>query len=244
MPGSCLLSGNAALAQSPAPQKAAGEALTIELTQKPWSGDLDGMIERRHIRVLTVHSKTFFFVDKGVNRGIVVDSFRLFEDGLNKKLAAEGKLKNKNLKVRVVFIPVRRDQLLADLAAGKGDIAAANLTITPERQKLVDFTSAAMGSVSEVVVTGPASPKIAGLDDLAGKQVFVRKSSSYYDSLVALNKKFAAEKKSAGRPQGGPRNAGGRGPARDAECRAGRVRRRRQSHRELLEAGLPEAHGA
>ena len=117
------------------------------------------MIERRHIRVLTVHSKTFFFVDKGVHRGIVVDSFRLFEDGLNKKLAAEGKLKHKNLKVRVVFIPLRRDQLLPALAAGKGDIAAANLTITPERQKLVDFTSAAMGTVSEVVVTGPASPK-------------------------------------------------------------------------------------
>ena len=52
-----------------------------------------------------------------------------------------------------------------------------------------------MSNVSEVVVTGPASPKIAGLDDLAGKEVFVRKSSSYYESLVALNKKFATEKK-------------------------------------------------
>ena len=52
-----------------------------------------------------------------------------------------------------------------------------------------------MSNVSEVVVTGPASPKIASLDDLSGKEVFVRKSSSYYESLVALNKKFAAEKK-------------------------------------------------
>jgi membrane-bound lytic murein transglycosylase MltF len=181
----------------PAPQKPQREQLTIaaEEAKKPWTGDLDGMIERGFIRVLTVNSKTFYFVDKGVNRGIVVDAFRLFEDGLNKKLAAEGKLKHKNLKVRVIFIPVRRDQLLPALAAGKGDIAAANLTVTPERQKLVDFTAAGMGSVSEVVVTGPASPKIAGLDDLAGKQVFVRKSSSYYESLVALNKKFAAEKK-------------------------------------------------
>jgi membrane-bound lytic murein transglycosylase MltF len=50
-------------------------------------------------------------------------------------------------------------------------------------------------NVSEVVVSGPASPKVAGLDDLSGKEVFVRKSSSYYESLVALNKKFAAEKK-------------------------------------------------
>ena len=44
-------------------------------------------------------------------------------------------------------------------------------------------------------MSGPASPKIASLDDLSGKEVFVRKSSSYYESLVALNEKFAAEKK-------------------------------------------------
>jgi membrane-bound lytic murein transglycosylase MltF len=183
-----------ALAQQQAAQKAAGATLTIDPTemQKPWTGDLDGMIERRVIRVLTVNSKTFYFHDKGTLRGTAVDYFRLFEEDLNKKLAAAKKLKNKNLKVRVVFIPLRRDQLLPALAAGKGDIAAANLTITPERRKLVDFTVAGMSDVREVVVTGPASPAVAGLDDLSGKEVFVRKSSSYYEGLVALNKKFAA----------------------------------------------------
>jgi hypothetical protein len=56
------------------------------------------------------------------------------------------------------------------LVAGKGDIVTANLTITPERQKLVDFTAAGLGNVSEVVVTGPDSPKLDSLDDLSGKQ--------------------------------------------------------------------------
>ena len=193
----CFLFVVPVLAQKSAPQKAAGGTLTIDVAamQKPWTGDLDGMIERRVIRVLTVNSKTFYFLDKGVQRGTAVDFVRLFEEELNKKLAAEKKLKGKNLKVRVVFIPVRRDQLLPGLAAGKGDIAAANLTITPERQKLVDFSAAGLSNVSEVVVTGPASPKVASLDDLSGKDVFVRKSSSYYESLVALNKKFAAERK-------------------------------------------------
>jgi membrane-bound lytic murein transglycosylase MltF len=46
-----------------------------------------------------------------------------------------------------------------------------------------------------VVITGPASPTISRLDDLAGKEVFVRKSSSYRESLLALNQRFAAEKK-------------------------------------------------
>jgi membrane-bound lytic murein transglycosylase MltF len=35
------------------------------------------------------------------------------------------------------------------------------------------------------------------VDDLAGKEVFVRKSSSYYESLLALNRRFASEKKPA-----------------------------------------------
>jgi membrane-bound lytic murein transglycosylase MltF len=173
------------------------KALTIDPRemQKPWSGDLDGMIQRRFIRVLTVRSRTFFFVERGVQRGTVADAFQMFEAELNKKLAAKKQLKQKALKVRVVFVPVRRDQLLPALAAGKGDIAAGNLTITPERQKLVEFSTAVYSDVSEVVVAGPASPPIASLDELAGKEVFVRKSSSYYESLVALNAKFATEKK-------------------------------------------------
>ncbi len=189
-----------AVAQDKPPAKGGAtpaKTLTLDPTaiQKPWTGDLDGMIQRRLIRVLTVYSKTFFFVDKGVQRGTVVDFFHVFETEFNKKLAAGKQRKQKPLKVRVVFIPVRRDQLLPALAAGKGDIAAANLTITPERQTLVDFSVAGLSNVSEVVVAGPASPKIASLDELAGKEVFVRTSSSYYASLGALNAKFAAEKK-------------------------------------------------
>jgi len=193
----CFCLGGNALAQK-TPQAASATTITIDPMemQKPWSGDLDGMIERRVIRVLTVNSKTFYFHDRGTLRGTVVEFYRLFEDELNKKLAAAGKLKNKNLKVKVYFIPVRRDQLLPALAAGKGDIAGANLTITPERQKLVDFPSPVLANVSEVVVSGPASPKVASVDDLSGKEVFVRKSSSYYESIVALNQKFVAAKKS------------------------------------------------
>jgi membrane-bound lytic murein transglycosylase MltF len=178
-------------------QKPAAGTLTLDpaYLQKPWRGDLDGMVERRVVRVLTVNSKTVYFIDKGVQRGTAVDYGKLFETELNRKLAAEKKLKGKGLKVQVVFIPTARAQLLSALAAGKGDIAAGNLTITPERRKLVDFTAAGMSNVSEVVVTGPASPQVGSLDELAGKEVFLRKTSSYYESLVALNKKFAAAKK-------------------------------------------------
>jgi membrane-bound lytic murein transglycosylase MltF len=170
-------------------------SLDPAVIQKPWTGDLDGMIQRRYIRMLVVPSKMTYFVDKGVQRGVAVDFGSLFEDELNRKLAAHATEATKNLKVRIVFVPTRSDQLLSDLASGKGDIAAANLTITPERLKLVDFTAAGLSNVSEVAVTGPASPAIGSVEDLSGKQVFVRKSSSYYESLVALNRRFAAEGK-------------------------------------------------
>jgi membrane-bound lytic murein transglycosylase MltF len=46
-----------------------------------------------------------------------------------------------------------------------------------------------------VVLSGPASPRLSSIDDLAGQEVFVRKSSSYHESLVGLNQRFGAEKR-------------------------------------------------
>ena len=192
-----LLAAATASAQQTGPQQPAREDLTIDLTQvmQPWKGDLDGMLERRVIRVLTAYSKTFYFVDKGVQRGGTYDAFRVFEEDLNRKLAQQQKLKQKHLKVRVVFIPTARGDLLQALADGKGDIAASNLTITPERQRLVDFSRPVYANVSEVAVSGPGAPALKSVEDLSGKEVFVRRSSSYYQSLVALNQRLAAQKK-------------------------------------------------
>ena len=138
---------------NPPPESAKREQLTIAQPEvmKPWTGDLDGMVERRFIRILTVYSKTFYFVDKGIQRGITYDIFHLFETDLNKKLAQSKQLKRKHIKVRVVFIPVHRGELLQALAAGKGDIAASNLSISEEREKLVDFSAPAYRNVSELL---------------------------------------------------------------------------------------------
>ena len=189
----------AAAETKPSPGTPQREKLTIspQEAMKPWTGDLDGMIERRVIRILTVYSKTFYFADKGVQRGGAYDGGRLFVEDLNKKLAKDKKLKQKRLKVQAVFIPVNRGELLPALAAGKGDIAMSSIGVTEERLKLVDFSSPVYPNVSELVVSGPASPAVSSVDDLAGKEVFVRRSSTYYESLVALNRRFAEEKKPA-----------------------------------------------
>jgi membrane-bound lytic murein transglycosylase MltF len=156
---------------------------------KPWTGDLNGMIERRIIRVATTYNKTLYFIDKGVQRGAVYEAYKLFEDELN------AKFKTRNLRVNVVFIPVSRDELLPAVASGRADIAAAALTVTPERQKIVDFAPASYGGIDEIVVTGPGAPAIATVDDLSGRAVFIRQSSSYYESVNALNTRLAAKGK-------------------------------------------------
>ncbi len=52
-----------------------------------------------------------------------------------------------------------------------------------------------MSGINEIVVTGPQSPTIASLDDLSGKEVFVRKSSIIWKRLERLNDNFEKEKK-------------------------------------------------
>jgi membrane-bound lytic murein transglycosylase MltF len=180
-----LLTSGPASGQAAGAPQAKGTALPLPTEQ--WTGDLDQIIKRRFIRILVAHSKTFFFVDRGTPRGTSHDAMKAFEEQLNEKL------KRKHLRVHVMFIPVARDRLLPSLVEGRGDIAVANLTITPARQALVDFADPWITGVSEIVVTGPASPRIGSLQDLAGQEIFVRRSSSYYESLVGLNARLQQE---------------------------------------------------
>jgi membrane-bound lytic murein transglycosylase MltF len=167
------------------------EQSLLDLVHTPWTGDLDGMLERRLIRLLTVPSETMYFLEKGKPRGIVVEVRSAFETFINKRFPPQAK----HLKTNVAVVPTRSDDLLPALLDGRGDIAASNLTITPEREGLVDFSDPVSNEVHEIAVTGTASPQIAGLDDLAGKEVLVRPSSSYWEHLKRLNQRFASEGK-------------------------------------------------
>ena len=188
--GALLLTGPAFAAVQPEDSPDALE-VNIESIMQPWKGDQPGMLDRRVIRVLTTYSKTFFFIDKGQQRGATHDIFAEFERSLNAQLAKEKKLKQRHLKVRIIFVPVTRDNLFTALNEGKGDIAAANLTITATRQQQVAFTDPIYSDIQELLISGPASPQVKNVDDVAGKTVFVRRSSSYYESLEALNARFA-----------------------------------------------------
>jgi ABC-type amino acid transport substrate-binding protein len=139
--------------------------------------------------VLVPYSRTLFFIDKGRERGVTAELARDFERMLNEKRLGKRPL-------TIYLIPTTRDKLLSGLVEGRGDIAAGNLTVTPKRLEQVDFVAPEnLRSVDEVIATGPKSPELRTLDDLAGKTVHVRSSTSYRESLDALNERFAREGK-------------------------------------------------
>jgi membrane-bound lytic murein transglycosylase MltF len=158
---------------------------------KPWTGDLDGMLKRRYIRALVVYSKTQYYVVKGVQRGISYEELNAFQDFINRKYPP----KQKNLRTHVVFVPVQREQLVAKLEQGYGDLAVGILMVTPERQKIVDFSDPMATGVKEIVVTGPDSPTINSTEDLSGQEIFVRRGTSHWEHLQDLNAKFKSENK-------------------------------------------------
>ena len=156
-------------------------ASPLLLENPPWRGDLDGMVRRRLVRMLVVPNRTDYFLDRGRPRGLVQEYGAELERRLNAKFKTGAR------PVRVFYVPVGRDELLPALVAGRGDIAAANLTITPERLRVVDFSAPFQRNVREIVVTGPDSPPLATLDDLAGLRIPLRRSSSYWASAEAVD---------------------------------------------------------
>ena len=153
----------------------------------PFTGDLDGMIERRMVRIGVPYNRTFYFVDKGAQRGVAYELGKAFEEQLNRRLNTTDATK-----VHVVFMPLPRDRLAAALAEGRIDVVAAQVTVRPELQAQVDFSNPTRTNVSEVVVTGPGAAPVASADDLSGQQVWVRRDSKYHHSLVALNGRLKA----------------------------------------------------
>ncbi|MEA2039378.1 MAG: lytic transglycosylase F [Thermodesulfobacteriota bacterium] len=176
------------------PQKVmALETIDDKITKRvvqPFKGDLDRMIKYHAIRVLVTYNKTNFFLEGAAKRGFVYETFQQFEKFINKELK-KGGITKKDMGIHIVYVPVSQDQVLPYLIKGLGDIAAASLTITPQRLKEVDFATPYYTNAQELVVTSRSAPPINSLEDLSGKKVYVRRSSSYFESLTTLNKKFA-----------------------------------------------------
>ncbi|MBD3180054.1 MAG: transporter substrate-binding domain-containing protein, partial [Candidatus Latescibacteria bacterium] len=148
---------------------------------KTYTDDLEGLLERKYIRVLTVFNRTNFFISRGRFLGFEYELIKDYQKYLNRTLPGG------ELRVVVDFVICPRDSLIEKLRSGYGDIVAAGMTITPRRSELVDFTTPYLTGIHEVVVANSSTELPESLEGLSGRDLFVRRSSSYYESLSSLN---------------------------------------------------------
>jgi membrane-bound lytic murein transglycosylase F len=134
--------------------------------------DLPGIRERQVLRVLTRNSASTYFIWRGELRGFEYDLVRRFAD-------------RQGLRLEMV-VPPTRAALIPWLLEGRGDLIAAGLTILPERRERGIAFSRPYHAVSETVVARAGDRGLRGPEDLEGRRLVVRRSSSYWTTLERL----------------------------------------------------------
>ncbi len=189
--GLCVALLAATPARADAPRKPLGTSI-LEAASRPAFGDLPEIRDRGALRVLVPYGLTTFYFRQGNPQGVEFDAMTELE----RRLRPKGKRRGSGAPLRVVFIPTPFDRLLPDLLAGRGDVAASLLTVTPERAALVDFSRPYFRDVASVVVSHAGAAPVTEPDDLSGRTVHVPAGSSTVPLLRALSDALAAR----GRP--------------------------------------------
>jgi membrane-bound lytic murein transglycosylase MltF len=179
--------------EAPLPPSALETQLPVSVREavlKPFTSDLDELVRRRAVRIGVTFNRTFYFIDRGAQRGIAYEYGLLMEERLNKHFKT-----GTGNRIHVIFFPLPRNLLLPALIDGKVDLVAAQVPVTPELENYVAFSDPTRKNVNQILVTGPGAPAIASIDDLSGKEVFARQLGAYDQGLRSLNERFQAQGK-------------------------------------------------
>jgi len=151
---------------------------------RPVHIDLDKLISKGKITALIDNSSTSYFIYKGQPMGYEYELLELFAEHLGVELD-------------VVMVD-DLDEIFNELNIGRGDVIAANLTVTKERAKSVSFAEHHLITRQVLVQRYPdhwinippdtlENSLIRNPIDLIGKEVHVRKNSSFYTRLHSLS---------------------------------------------------------
>ena len=130
---------------------------------------LDRIIKNNELVVLTTNQPTTYYIDREDNpTGPEYDMTRSFAQTLG---------------VETRYIEFDSTEAVIDaLRKGEGDIAAAGLTITSERNAEFDFGPVYM-DISEYLVCHRDAPFIDTIEDLKGLEIVIPSATSYIDTL-------------------------------------------------------------
>ncbi len=137
--------------------------------------DLDGALARGRLRMLTRNDPLCYFLHRGSEFG--------FEYELLRKFAAD-----RGMRVEVV-IPPRPQDLVPWLAAGRGDVIAAVMPISPIHGDRVLFTRP-YEAARQVVVVREEEADVDGPEDLYGRSVVVQPGSPHLDAVKSLQRSY------------------------------------------------------
>jgi membrane-bound lytic murein transglycosylase F len=131
------------------------------------TGDLDAIREHGTLRIL-VHGQADTYLAR---RGFPHD----FERRLTRAFAAaEG--------LSAAFTAVENfEDLVPALREGRGDLIAANMTVTDTREQLVDFTLPVDHSREQLVIRADAPP-VSAIEDLSGRTLAVQAKTSFMET--------------------------------------------------------------
>ncbi len=139
----------------------------------PVKRDLDRIVASDTLRVISRNHPLSYYLYRGTRRG--------FDFELLQRFAEE-----QGIHIEVVLPPTWND-MISWLYQGKGDVIAAQLTITPERKRFVDFTDPYL-QVQQVTVGTDEMPPPRSYQQLTGETVLVRRGSSYEERLRQLQR--------------------------------------------------------
>ena len=163
--------------------------MMLPLNFNKHTNDLDDMVKRRNIRAIVMINPVSFFYEQGQPKGGMYEAMEEFQRFVNQKL------KVGNPGIKVSFLPVTPAQAEAALTEGMGDIIAQGIAITPEREKVVAFSTPILKGVTQVVLSGPDFGEVNAVADLSGKTVYVNPLTTYYAHLKNLNAELAKQGK-------------------------------------------------
>lgn len=96
----------------------------------------------------------------------------------------------RRLKLDLVIVYMDKfEDLIPALLDGRGDIIAANITVTEKRKKEITFTLP-IASVTEQVVANSKNTAVKKLSDLVCKNIIIEKGTCYRESLETLAAKI------------------------------------------------------
>jgi len=148
-----------------------------EVLAPTYVGDLDVMRERGRLRILIPANIGGVFYLPRTGWPVVLQHE-----------AAEAFARSEGLEPELVPVPRFADMIPAVLE-GRGDVIAANLTITDKRRKQIAF-SVPLTTVRQQVLVAQDTDGIQRAQDLAGRRVMVERDSSFWERLEGLQRKY------------------------------------------------------